>query len=400
MTSLGPPAGFAWTEAARIPLGPRQPAPERRIGPRLAVSGLVHVALLLVVVLLLAHPLPRETALPPSSFQFMMEPGRSPTGPDTAALPAPLPTTSAPPPQAPPPIAAAPQLAPTAPPPPLPDVAAPETVPPTTSPPPQPSSLAMAPSAAAPPSAVPTSLPPAVEVAPNVVSPVGALPAFEEPPLAPPAAPPAAESPPAATAAPSLSLAPAFPSPPAPPAPAKELPAVRLALAPPEDDGFYLPAPVAVPQPEPESAARPAPPPPPPRAHGATAQRMEITLGEPLTGSIDFGSTPGTDDMIHVRGADLGADWKEKLHQWWQEHATYPTEALRRRQAGTVKIHVRINRDGRVQLVGLDSTSGSQWLDAGAQAVFRGETVPALPPDTPEAVKDIDLTINYILIRR
>ena len=54
----------------------------------------------------------------------------------------------------------------------------------------------------------------------------------------------------------------------------------------------------------------------------------------------------------------------------------------------------------RLKSVELTGRSGSQWLDLGAQAVFRGATVPPFPPSTPENQANLDLTIRYYLYRR
>ncbi len=102
--------------------------------------------------------------------------------------------------------------------------------------------------------------------------------------------------------------------------------------------------------------------------------------------------------MIHVRGAHVGKDWIEMLHEWWLQHSYYPQEAARLGEDGTVQIHVRVDRYGRVQEVGLESTSGSTWLDAGAQAVFRNAMLPPFPVSTPEPMADLDLTIDFVLV--
>ena len=106
-----------------------------------------------------------------------------------------------------------------------------------------------------------------------------------------------------------------------------------------------------------------------------------------------------TGDIV-VRGAQVGKDWQELLHEWWLQHGYYPEEAQRRGEDGIVAIHVRVDRNGHVQLVELESSSGSQWLDLGAQATFRGAALPPFPPSTPEPVADLDITIHYMLIRR
>ncbi len=107
-----------------------------------------------------------------------------------------------------------------------------------------------------------------------------------------------------------------------------------------------------------------------------------------------------TDGNIRVRGAQVGKDWIAQLHEWWLQHSYYPRQAARDGEDGTVVVHVKVNRDGKVEMVDIESRSGSQWLDAGAQAVFRGATLPPFPPTTPENEADLDITIDYILVRR
>ena len=101
-----------------------------------------------------------------------------------------------------------------------------------------------------------------------------------------------------------------------------------------------------------------------------------------------------------MHGAHVGKDWEELLHEWWLRHGYYPDEAARKGESGQVRIHVNVDRNGRVHLVELESSSGSQWLDMGAQATFRGALLPPFPPSTPEAQADLDITIRYMLIAR
>ncbi len=248
---------------------------------------------------------------------------------------------------------------------------------------------AVVPEAAPPPVAAPVVVPPPVSVPPVVAAPAAsrALTA----PLPAPSALPFTRS---------MLLPPTIPAP-KPPGPA-QAPPVRLALADPAPENLVpLPDPVPIPEPEPLPEAAPAPPrPAAPRPRPAAApSHMTITLADPLPDAPGTAAQEPADDMIHVRGTDVPEAWKVQLHRWWEEHGYYPEEASRRAQQGTVSIHVRIDHDGHVRLVGLNASSGSQWLDAGAQAVFRGETVPALPPESTEPEKDLDLTIHYMLYR-
>ena len=69
-------------------------------------------------------------------------------------------------------------------------------------------------------------------------------------------------------------------------------------------------------------------------------------------------------------------------------------------QHGTVRIEIVVERSGKVRVVELRRRSGSPWLDLGAQAVFRGASVPALPPNMPDSQVTLELTIRYILMHR
>jgi protein TonB len=213
------------------------------------------------------------------------------------------------------------------------------------------------------------------------------------------------------------------PTVPQPPPAERQEPTVRLALG---DE--LVPTPVPEPEPVPEPAPQPAPPShaaPSPRRAPAFPAPMDLSYNQGRGGNggnaraqgeggVDTTRDPANRDMpgpppsdptaaegmIRVRGANLGKQWIEQLYEWWLLHSYYPEEAVRRQQDGTVRIHVRVDRDGRVQMVELESSSGSQWLDAGAQAVFRNAKVPAFPPTTLEPGADLDLTIDSVLVRR
>jgi protein TonB len=126
---------------------------------------------------------------------------------------------------------------------------------------------------------------------------------------------------------------------------------------------------------------------------------LDPTLGPEVRDAV--GSPPTDihrpDASIKVSGAQVGTDWIMQLHEWWEKHGYYPNQAAVRGEDGVVKIHVVLNRYGKVLGVELTSRSGSQWLDLAAVAVFRDAALPPFPPSTPEGRADLDLTINYIL---
>jgi len=230
------------------------------------------------------------------------------------------------------------------------------------------------------------------------------MPPPEQPPPSLPAPSRIATGPPAL---PAIPLPTPLPTP-APPTGAAATPAVRLALAPQAEPAPLLPAPVPIPEPAPPPPPPPALPPAPRPAAAPAATHREAAFPPPLDTALAGEGTlnqhsdeaRAAQDMIQVHGAHLGKEWIEQLYEWWVQHSYYPPEAARRQQGGTVKIQLHVDRDGHVQMVGLQSSSGSQWLDAGAQAVFRDQTIPAFPTTTPEGQAEIDLTIDYILIRR
>jgi TonB family protein len=395
---------------------PRRRGPERRRVRRMVlISALLHLLALLALVL--AHRRLQEAAIAPPSFDLLFEPA-APIGKEQAEKPSQLPAPAIPAPPPPPQAQPAPRPAP----PPLPEVQPPPVPAPPQAQPLRPPEV-QPPRPIAPPQPV---QPPAATLPPLPLPPTQAPPQPPEPsaelvvprPVAPPrpsppqpVAPRATERPlPKAAPLPAPVPAPKAPAPPAP-RPAEE-PSVRLSLAPPR-------------LPPPQLTLPEAPAPPAPRPAPAFPRPMDISLGRDAaaavqkyrqrgSGAIDLtlgravlnapGAPPRDTDAvsgdIRVRGAHVGKDWIELLHEWWEQHGYYPQEAARLGQDGTVALHVRVDRYGRVLLVEMESSSGSTWIDAGAQATFRGANLPPFPPSTPEPVADLDLTISYILIRR
>lgn len=366
-----------------------------RIRRGLAGSGLLHLLVLLAVLLLMLPRAPREPRGPAGSnpVTVIFEPALPASRPD---LPKGQPEASAP--EAgeklPPPPGS--EGAPAAPPMPMPAPPVPQ----------------------APPTAPPVPVPPVP------VPPVPA-PKLVEPP-APATAPPEPRPPQAATAEPK----PVLPTGPEAPVPA---PAPKAA----EPAAPATAAPAARPQPQAASRPRPTPPPQakapqakaeprraPPPAESALSAPMNFSFGgagptlpsaratgrksnNPTLGP-DIASLAGApptdtnrpDASIKVTGAQVGTDWMTLLHAWWNQHGYYPEQAARAGEDGTVRIHVVVNRYGRVLGVEIIGRSGSQWLDMGALAVFRDAKLPPFPPSTPEPQADLELTIRYLLVRR
>ncbi|OAG76100.1 TonB periplasmic protein [Acetobacter malorum] len=98
-----------------------------------------------------------------------------------------------------------------------------------------------------------------------------------------------------------------------------------------------------------------------------------------------------------VRG--VSDDYGEQINEWIQRHMYYPEEAARNGEEGSSSVHVVLDRTGRVKSVYQTGSAGSYYLDAATSGMFRGSQLPPVPPDMKGNHFDIDLTINYILIR-
>jgi len=116
--------------------------------------------------------------------------------------------------------------------------------------------------------------------------------------------------------------------------------------------------------------------------------------GPALQGPTSFGQS------ARLISGHAPPSWFDALHAWWLEHGYYPQEAAMRGEDGTVSIEIVVARSGHVDAVELVTRSGSIWLDLGAQAVFRGAKVPALPYDAPDDQITVELNIRYVLVRR
>jgi protein TonB len=103
---------------------------------------------------------------------------------------------------------------------------------------------------------------------------------------------------------------------------------------------------------------------------------------------------------VRVEGAQVGDDWMAALERWWLEHRYYPQQALENGEDGVVELKLVVERSGHVRALELRSGSGSQWIDLGAQATFRGANLPPFPQSTRESQADVYVTIHYILYRR
>lgn len=240
-------------------------------------------------------------------------------------------------------------------------------------------------------------------------------------PLAPP--PPPLVSPPPQAAVPLPPQAPpapaVLPSPPLTAAPPPPAPAPLAALPPPppppapseprqSEPAPTRPAPTRNPFPNtldltqiPPQAL--APRPAPPRRQENTPMDLSLGPAMPRGNAPNQGSASGQanlDPNFRVRGARLGADWRAAFHDWLRRNARYPLQAAMAGEDGPVTVRFTVTREGQVTGVQLINRSGSQWLDYNTTGLLRGAQLPPFPEGTTDQQATIDLTINYVLIRR
>ena len=216
----------------------------------------------------------------------------------------------------------------------------------------------------------------------------------------------------------------------APPVPPQE-PTVNTDLPP-------IPPPVPIP----DLSPLPTPPPPPPQPKPEQAQRqsqptriplraapsrrasnpfahpMDLSFAEPGPPRARSGHASGSGSSIDlslgplVKNGQLNTpfatvgvkgvsdDYGAEIDSWIRRHLYYPPDAAQRGEDGPSHVHVTIDRSGHVKSVRLVDSSGSVALDDSTEGMFRGRTLPPVPPDMVGDHFDIDLTVNYILERR
>ncbi|WP_019091850.1 energy transducer TonB [Komagataeibacter europaeus] len=128
---------------------------------------------------------------------------------------------------------------------------------------------------------------------------------------------------------------------------------------------------------------------------GGTGSPIDLSLG-PLVKNGQVNAPYSTNTQIKGVSDDYGSE----LDRWIRSHMYYPEEAARAGEEGPSSVHVELDRDGHVTKVRLTGQSGSYYLDAATVGMFRNAQLPPVPPDMQGDTFPIDLTINYILIRR
>jgi len=109
---------------------------------------------------------------------------------------------------------------------------------------------------------------------------------------------------------------------------------------------------------------------------------------------------PRTDPSVRVTGAQVGADWLAAFRRWLDQNISYPQRAVALGEDGTVRVVVTAAPDGTVRSVRLAGPSTSPSLNFGTTFPFQGAKLPAFPPGADPNGVTVELTVNYILIRR
>lgn len=331
----------------------RQSRKKTRLTPPLVWSGAAHLTILALLTLGVYHRTTTEP-LPPPGVAMVFESG-STQGPRL-----PNPTREANP--EPRPAAAPSALAP--------------------SPPPE---AAAAPALPVPP--VPPA--PPEEAAPQPPSPAQAS---QPPPEQANAAPPSS-----ATALAESPLAEAIPPPAAPktPTPSAQKPVEQAMVMPPPNARPLTPTP-------PEAAPRANAPQAQTARKGSAYAPMRLfanslpSLNKFALGPAALGPTSIT-PFAKISAKELGADWRNELADWIEQHKYYPEDAARRGEQGINEVRVVVNRDGHVESVEIERQSGFQRLDNAAVGLFRDADLPPFPVGTEEERVTIDLTIHYVI---
>ncbi|MFC0510336.1 MULTISPECIES: energy transducer TonB [Asaia] len=128
---------------------------------------------------------------------------------------------------------------------------------------------------------------------------------------------------------------------------------------------------------------------------GGSGAPIDMSLG-PLSTNGQINAPFMTRNTIKGVSDDYGSE----IDRWIRAHLYYPEDAIKNGEDGPSSVHVVLDRTGRVKSVRLTGQSGSYSLDAATTGMFQGARLPPVPPDMKGDHFDIDLTINYILIRR
>ena len=152
-----------------------------------------------------------------------------------------------------------------------------------------------------------------------------------------------------------------------------------------------------------------APPPPaPPRVARfptpiAPSLRNGLAAAPPAARrGLDLRAHTGDDEAesdIQVKG-NPGSDWRNALAEWVEPRKYYPRAAIMAGQQGSVRLLIKVRRDGKVLSVRIDQGSGSAFLDQAWFGMFQGAMLPPFTPDARDEEVEFSALMRYRLIGR
>jgi len=93
----------------------------------------------------------------------------------------------------------------------------------------------------------------------------------------------------------------------------------------------------------------------------------------------------------------ISASWQRTLSAWLASHKVYPEEARRRDEQGTVTVRFTVEPSGHVTDVTVVHGSGSSRLDAAAEAMLRGASLPPFDASMRQVPITATVQIHYAL---
>jgi len=221
------------------------------------------------------------------------------------------------------------------------------------------------------------------------------------PPVAPapgPAEPPPPQRVEAAPPAPRVPLAPPVEQPPA-------APLVPVQPPPPIAETLGLP-PVPTPplpltaEPTIEAPSRPPkqqpPPPARPQPRPIARAQPQPMRAAPRTAEATLQPTP-TPAPMEAPPAPISTVWRQAIVAWLAAHKSYPEEARRRGEQGTIALRFTVERSGRVTNVAIVRGSGSSILDHAAESMLDSATMPAFPATMLQDRVEVNVQVRYAL---
>jgi len=95
--------------------------------------------------------------------------------------------------------------------------------------------------------------------------------------------------------------------------------------------------------------------------------------------------------------ATVSPAWRQALAAWLSAHKTYPEAARRDGAEGGVVLRFSVDRSGHVHDVALIRGSGTGILDAAAESLLRGATLPAFSEGMTQDSVTVTVQIQYSL---